>query len=472
MTASNPAASTGWSCGVNRATLLIDACTPFSRASAMWAPGTIRDRSIPAASTRLTRSLRCGVTDSPCAAIVSVTTATSLCQPDVVLAFSRSGASSSTHSAVERRGSGPVGASVPKVARRPGASGRSADGHGVVRSWVRQVLPAPIRRFLRELVTRALRPWERRRAYEDLVRRASDAPQTFSEKVIHRMAFDRRPVLTTFADKVAVRDFVTERLGREYLPETYGIHRRGRNIDWDALPREFVLKASHGSGAVAIVSDTSPRGASPTKALGASWGRIWCLHPDDVDRNELARLADGWLRLSYEYRSRRHLPEWAYAGVPPRVMTEELLLGPDGRLPNDYKFFMMDGKCAVIQLVAGPFGEKRLAYFSAEWEVLPVTQPESGFLPPQDDDLIPPTHLDEMLLAAGRLSTGLDFVRVDLYDLSDRVAFGEMTNYPSAGSLRFDPAEFDRALGARWHLPARADVAAVSSRGMGRACAG
>ncbi len=275
------------------------------------------------------------------------------------------------------------------------------------------------------------------------------------------MAFDRRPLLTTFADKIAVRDFVTERLGREYLPETYGIYSRGRDIDWDPLPREFVLKASHGSGAVAIICDTAPRGVLPTKTQGASWGRIWCIHPDDVDRTELARIADGWLRLSYEYRSRRSLPEWAYAGIPPRVMTQELLLGADGQLPHDYKFFMMNGECSAVQLVAGPFGERRLAHFSREWEHLHVTRPGSGFLPPHDEDLAPPTHLDGMLLAAHKLSKGIDFVRVDLYDLEDRVAFGEMTNYPSGGMLRFEPAEFDRALGARWQVPSRGDLTVV-----------
>ncbi|WP_404384223.1 hypothetical protein LL946_01915 [Knoellia locipacati] len=271
------------------------------------------------------------------------------------------------------------------------------------------------------------------------------------------MAFDRSPLLTMFADKVAVRDFVTERLGREYLPETYGIYSRGRDIDWDPLPREFVLKASHGSGAVAIISDTASRGVLLTKAQRASWNRIWCIHPDDVDRTELARLADGWVRLSYEHTSRRSLPEWAYAGVPPRVITQELLLGPNGQLPHEYKFFMMDGECSAIQLIAGPFGEKRLAYFSRTWEFLPVTQPGSGFLPPHDEDLALPTHLDLLLLAARTLSEGIDFVRVDLYDLADRVAFGELTSYPSAGRLGFEPAEFDHTLGVPWHVPSRGD---------------
>jgi hypothetical protein len=116
---------------------------------------------------------------------------------------------------------------------------------------------------------------------------------------------------------------------------------------------------------------------------------------------------------------------------------------------------MMNGECSAV------FGQRRLAHFSPEWEYLPVTRPGSGFLPPHDEDLAAPTHLDGLLLAARTLSKGIDFVRVDLYGLEDRVAFGEMTNYPSGGMVRFEPAEFDRALGARWQVPSRQDLTGV-----------
>jgi hypothetical protein len=43
-------------------------------------------------------------------------------------------------------------------------------------------------------------------------------PQTFSEKVLYRKLFDRRGMLTQFADKYAVRAYVEEKLGPEILP--------------------------------------------------------------------------------------------------------------------------------------------------------------------------------------------------------------------------------------------------------------
>ncbi|MEI9985067.1 MAG: hypothetical protein WDN69_18865 [Aliidongia sp.] len=49
-------------------------------------------------------------------------------------------------------------------------------------------------------------------AYPDVIR-----PKGFNEKIQARKIFDRRPILTVMADKVAVRDYVAERVGREVL---------------------------------------------------------------------------------------------------------------------------------------------------------------------------------------------------------------------------------------------------------------
>ena len=54
---------------------------------------------------------------------------------------------------------------------------------------------------------------------------------------------------------------------------------------------------------------------------------------------------------------------------------------------------------------------------------------------------------------AERLGQETDFVRVDLYLLSDRVAVGELTSFPAAGDSYFDPAEYDLMFGAQWLVP-------------------
>jgi len=55
-----------------------------------------------------------------------------------------------------------------------------------------------------------------------------------------------------------------------------------------------------------------------------------------------------------------------------------------------------------------------------------------------------------MLKTAETLGADLDFVRVDLYDVGNRIYFGEMTSTPGGGFARFDPQAMDEHLGRLW----------------------
>ncbi len=55
-----------------------------------------------------------------------------------------------------------------------------------------------------------------------------------------------------------------------------------------------------------------------------------------------------------------------------------------------------------------------------------------------------------MISVAEILGAGLDYIRVDLYDIGGRVVFGELTPYPEAAYGRFDPEDLDRSFGDLW----------------------
>jgi hypothetical protein len=52
-----------------------------------------------------------------------------------------------------------------------------------------------------------------------------------------------------------------------------------------------------------------------------------------------------------------------------------------------------------------------------------------------------------MIAAAEAISLGVDFVRVDLYDIDGHAVFGELTNSPNKGLSPFRPASLDHLLG-------------------------
>jgi hypothetical protein len=281
---------------------------------------------------------------------------------------------------------------------------------------------------------------KRRAARAELLQDVGAPPTTFAEKVRLRMATDRRRILTILADKVAVRGYVEERVGSEVLTALYAVTRTPERLPDLGLPREFALKAAHACGGVVLVADSFPREHRlPERPAG--WPRPLTLHPEALAWDRLIELCRDWL-------GRRYNPyeEWAYSKVQQRILVEELLLDGD-RVPPDYKLYVFDGRVHVVQVEMDRFGEHRRNLYTPQWEPIDV---EHGY--PRGPEVPRPPALERLIAVAERLGEGLDFVRVDLYNLGERIVFGELTIYPVAGWPSFDPPEFGERLGALWQL--------------------
>lgn len=243
-------------------------------------------------------------------------------------------------------------------------------------------------------------------------------PRSFNERVLRKKLTDRNPLLVRTTDKLLVRNYVAQKIGARYLVPLLFATQNPRYIDFDRLPRSFIVKATHGSGWVMAVIDK-----------------------EAADREEIVATAERWLRTNY-YQFNR---EWALKDVVPRVMLEELLLD-DGGAPTDYKFFVLGGKVRLIEVESGRFSDYRENYFDPNWRALGVRTRyrRADVSPPR------PCELDEMRRIAETLGQDFEISRIDLYALRGRVFFGEITHYPGQGMYRWHPADFDEALAATW----------------------
>jgi teichuronopeptide biosynthesis TupA-like protein len=244
-------------------------------------------------------------------------------------------------------------------------------------------------------------------------------PRTFNEMINHRKLYDRNPAFIVTSDKYAVRDYVAERVGAEYLVPLLAHETNPREIDFAALPRAFAVKLNHGSGLNILVTDKAA-----------------------VNWEEILLKLQRWMRFPYHKAHR----EWAYQQIMPRVLVEELLQDRAGNLPDDYKLHVFHGKVRLIQVHYDRFGEQRINLFDERYRLAKVRYQA----PPALDRMTPPRHLDTMIAVAERLAAGFNYARIDLYEHRDRVYFGEITHYPAAGIGVFDPPEFDRVLGDLW----------------------
>jgi hypothetical protein len=246
-------------------------------------------------------------------------------------------------------------------------------------------------------------------------------PKTFNEKLQWLKLYYRVPALKCLADKLNVREYVRDRVGERYLNKLYGVYERPEEIDFDALPDAFVIKATHGSSMNILVE------AKRQLNIGAT-----------------RRMVGKWLRENYYDRGR----EWVYRDIPPRVICELFLRDSVGRVPYDFKFFCFNGRPRYIQVDIDRFAHHRRVFYDTDWNRMPF-----GLLYSMPEDQVAlPSCFEEMLWIACKLSCGIPFVRVDLY-AAVRPVFGEMTFYPGNGSEIFQPSEWDLRLGDLLDLP-------------------
>ena len=198
---------------------------------------------------------------------------------------------------------------------------------------------------------------------------------------------------------------MAERLGPEILPRVYCVTSDPAAIPFADLPRRFVVKPTHGSGWVRLILDKAA-----------------------LDVDELLNACNHWLATNYYDRSReRH-----YRKITPRIMVEEFIDDGSGAAPMDYKFFTFHGKVHLIQIDGSRFTHHRCALYDRHWQDTGARVQLDRF----DGPVSEPPNLDLMLQTAETLGAGLDFVRVDLYDVGDRIYVPQCTDsgtqvYPS-----------------------------------------
>jgi len=242
-------------------------------------------------------------------------------------------------------------------------------------------------------------------------------PVTFNERVSDLIGSGSLGRYAPYCDKLAVRDFVAEKIGPNYLVPLHATADVLTAELWERLPDAFMVKATHGSGWTRLVRNKSAENFDEVAALTQSWRRI---------------------NYAYVFRERQ------YQTITPTLLFEHVLdaEGPEGLM--DYKFFCFHGKAQLVHVVAWRPKKRRLLY-DLDWNKLDVRYNVSnaGHIPR-------PPALDEMRAVAEKLAEGFPFVRVDLFNVRERVYFGELTFTPLAASEGFDPPAFDEYLGRLW----------------------
>lgn len=248
-------------------------------------------------------------------------------------------------------------------------------------------------------------------------------PQTFNEKIQWMKLYDRNPLYTQLSDKFLVRDYVINKIGQDYLNPLVGVYQSTDEIDWKNLPARFVLKTNHGAG----------------------WIILCDANNTTIDEKNAANTLNEWLQINFYKRFR----EWQYKDIKPRILIENYIDGEEEFSLLDYKFFCFNGTPALIQVNIDRFENFSLVFMDMDWKETPMTLHHY----PKSTKAIPkPRMFEEMCQIASTLASDFRFCRVDLYNVAEKVIFGELTFTPNAGFEKITPSSYDLYLGSMLHI--------------------
>jgi len=250
-------------------------------------------------------------------------------------------------------------------------------------------------------------------------------PIEFNEKIQWYKVFYHRDLLTNLVDKHNVRDYVIEKIGKEYLNEQYAVYNKASEFNLDELPNEFIVKATHGCSYNLIIKDKSK-----------------------INKKKVKLLFFKWLQTSQYYRTGK---EWAYKNIKPRLIVEKLLEQEGQCSLLDYKFYCFNGEVKFSSIHLERAENHKKCFYDREFNQLPFynCSKKQTFC----KKIEKPSTYKEMIRLSEKLADTLPFVRVDFYSIKGKIVFGEMTFYPGDGRNQFKPEKYNKIIGDYFVLP-------------------
>lgn len=250
-------------------------------------------------------------------------------------------------------------------------------------------------------------------------------PQTYSEKLQWLKLYNRDPFYNILVDKYRVKEYVSNKIGGQYVIPLLGHWEHFDEIDFDKLPEQFVLKTNHDCGGVVVCKDKK-----------------------HFNEDAAKKLLESHLKTNYFWKHR----EWPYKDVKPCIFAEKYMVDESGYELKDYKWFCFDGEPKALFIAQdrdNPNEDTKFDFYDMDFKHLPFTNGH----PSANIDRKRPAGFEEMKMLASNLSEGFPHVRVDFYNINGKIYFGEMTFFHWSGFVKFEPKEWDYTFGSWIHLP-------------------
>lgn len=252
-------------------------------------------------------------------------------------------------------------------------------------------------------------------------------PKRWTEKIQWYKLNYRNPDMVRCVDKYDVREYIVEQGYPQILTKSYGVYENADEVDFNKLPKSFVIKDTLGGGGNAV---------------------IICKDKASFDFNDAKVKMTEWCKTPLVRRNGREWPY--YSGNRHRIFIEEYMDEPGGLI--DYKFFCFNGKVEFLYVVT----ERKLGE-GGKFHIMNRDFTKRGVIrvgdEPDGTEAKKPNCYEQMVKVAESLSRPFPHVRVDLYEHKEDVRFGELTFFNASGYMKYKPDSFDFEIGEKFLLP-------------------
>lgn len=237
-------------------------------------------------------------------------------------------------------------------------------------------------------------------------------PKTFNEKLqwLKLYYFPEHQDVIDRTDKYKVRHILIQMGLESILPKLLFVTDDLKDIPWDDLPRQFVIKCNHGCAYNIICSDK-----------------------DFFDIKGGIKKLKAWLKQDFGlYNIEPH-----YSKIERKIFAEEYL----GDMLIDYKFFCFHGEPRFLYVSEDLAHDSiaRMAFYDMEFNKIPLERKDYADF----DKAEKPECFEELVALARRLAKPFPFVRTDFYVINGKPIFSEFTFTPGACMMPVTPSSFD-----------------------------
>lgn len=253
-------------------------------------------------------------------------------------------------------------------------------------------------------------------------------PKTFCEKITRKKIYDRNPLIALTADKLKVRDFVVNIVGKSFKKHLTEILFTIEKYEYDFLPDIkyfYMLKPNNASGRLRLLSKKMKEGSKKRK---------------------IYKKIESWFTKPYG----KEKLEWAYQDIKP-VIFGEILIYENKTLPTVFRFKTFHGKVEYISIYKYQKEFKKgfvvdsITTYNRNFKMLDVKWKDKLI---GNNKLSPFT--EEMIESSEKICKGnFDYCRVDFMVNDSNYYLSELTHYPLSGAALIDPHEFDIEMGER-----------------------